>query len=173
MGISNLNLVAAAWRDVLQNSCSKPLLKKQLNHTYEKLHRGIFYNNCAAEQTFFRIAPFCRTSLSNCLCRIATVQFLNHFLSVQYYSISQPLNCWLNFTDISTYLLRYYFWRVLILEKLVKNIFWSACILFGTTCEWYTDDIRVLRSHISVHTSDIQMAYEWHTSIYERHTDDI
>ena len=30
--------------DVLQNSCSKPLLKKQLNHTYEKLHRGIFYN---------------------------------------------------------------------------------------------------------------------------------
>ena len=30
--------------DVLQNSCSKPLLKKQLNHTYEKLHCGIFYN---------------------------------------------------------------------------------------------------------------------------------
>ena len=30
--------------DVLQNSCSSPLLKKQLNHTYEKLHRGIFYN---------------------------------------------------------------------------------------------------------------------------------
>ena len=30
--------------DVLQNSCSTPLLKKQLNHAYEKLHRGIFYN---------------------------------------------------------------------------------------------------------------------------------
>ena len=30
--------------DVLQNSCSTPLLKKQLNHTYEKLHCGILYN---------------------------------------------------------------------------------------------------------------------------------
>ena len=30
--------------NVLQNSCSTLLLKKQLNHTYEKLHRGIFYN---------------------------------------------------------------------------------------------------------------------------------
>ena len=31
-------------RDVLQNSCSTPLLKKELNYTYEKLHCGIFYN---------------------------------------------------------------------------------------------------------------------------------
>ena len=100
VGISNPNLHPLG--DVLQNSCSKPLLKKQLNHAYEKLHRGIFYNDCTAEQTFFRIAPFCRTSL----CRIVTVQFLNHFLSVQYHSISQPINCWLNFTDISTYLKR-------------------------------------------------------------------
>ena len=53
---------------------------------------------------FFRIAPPCRTSLSHCLCRIVTVQFLNHFLSVKYYSTSQALNCWLNFSDISTYL---------------------------------------------------------------------
>ena len=30
--------------DVLQNSCSTHLLKKQLNHTYEKLHRSNFYN---------------------------------------------------------------------------------------------------------------------------------
>ena len=30
--------------DISQNSCSTPLAKKQLNHTYEKLHRDIFYN---------------------------------------------------------------------------------------------------------------------------------
>ena len=30
--------------DVLQNSCSRSLLKKQLNHAYEKLNRGIFYS---------------------------------------------------------------------------------------------------------------------------------
>ena len=33
---------------VLQNSCSTPLLKKQLNHAYEKLNRGIFYNRSRA-----------------------------------------------------------------------------------------------------------------------------
>ena len=31
-------------RNALQNSCSTSLLKKQLNHTYEKLYRSIFYN---------------------------------------------------------------------------------------------------------------------------------
>ena len=35
-------------RDVLQNSCSTPLLKKQLTHIYEKLHRDIFYNRSRA-----------------------------------------------------------------------------------------------------------------------------
>ena len=40
--------------DVLQNSCSTPLLKKQLNHTYEKLHRGIFYNRSRTTVLYFR-----------------------------------------------------------------------------------------------------------------------
>ena len=73
--------------DVLQNSCSRPLLKKQLGHTYEKRHRGIFHNRSRTtvlqnSNFFFRIAFFCGTYLSNCFCRIVTVQFLNHFLSV-------------------------------------------------------------------------------------------
>ena len=33
-----------ALGDVLQNSCATLFLKKQLNHTYEKLHGGIFYS---------------------------------------------------------------------------------------------------------------------------------
>ena len=156
--MSNPNLVAAAWRDVLQNSCSKPLLKKQLNHTYEKLHRGIFYNNCAAEQTFFRIAPFCRTSLSNCLCRIATVQFLNHFLSVQYYSISQPLNCWLNFTDISTYLL-----RVLLL----------TCINSREASEKDASDIQMTYEYLEVTYQYIRVTYRWHMNDTQVYTSDI
>ena len=45
-----------------------------------------FTTTTALEQTFFRIAIFCGTSLSNCFCRIVTVQFLNHFFSVQYNS---------------------------------------------------------------------------------------
>ena len=50
----------------------------------------------------------CRTDFfqNSSFCRIVTVQFFNHFLSVQYYSISQPFDCWLKFTDIRTYLKR-------------------------------------------------------------------
>ena len=146
--------------NVWQNSCSKPLLKKQLNHTYEKLHRGMFYNNCTAEQTFFGRAPFCKTSLSNCSCRIVTVQFLNHFLSVQYYSIRLPLNCWLNFTDISAYLKL----SILLLMCINSREASEKQFLFSLYFTWLM---------VKLHTSDIQMAYEWHTSIYEWHTDDI
>ena len=34
--------------DVLQRDCPTLLLKKQLNYTYEKLHRSIFYNRSRA-----------------------------------------------------------------------------------------------------------------------------
>ena len=59
-------------------------------------------------------------------------------------------------------------------NKIKRLSLWQLETVHGkTTDEWHTNDIRV-------HTSDIEMTYEyirvtygWHTSTHEWHTDDI
>ena len=110
-------------------------------------------SNCSYCRTdLFQNSNFCRKCLSNCFCRMVTVQFLNHFLSVQYYSISQP---WI--TGLTSLILGHT-WGVLLL----------MCIISKEASEkHFPVSLYLIWLMVKSHTSDIQMTNEYVEVTYE------